>query len=288
VAEPSQFSFVQFEFPWAIGPPDGRYVVRTQLGGPPEHVLVVRTLGAPQRHRLQRRRGRPAAPEPPPMPVATTRVTVIGALPFEDADGARTWLEGGDFQDLAREAVGVVNRAIAAHRAAAQDPLVRDVASDQALITRAGYGAGEEVADGRWTQARELAQDPPRGSRRSAALRPGERLAALLGAREEALVCEEPALAARAALDGGRLRAAALLTEVALRAGVAELGSSDHQTADMAARVAELSELREAVEPVAEAALVGEPDEGGQAQVSRALERLEAAVRARVASGPWR
>jgi len=288
VAEPPQFRFVQFEFPWAIGPPDGRYVVREHPEAAPAHVLVVRTLGAPQRHRLRRRRARAAAPEPPPAPVSTSRVTVIGAQPFAGAGQAQAWLEDGDLRELARHAVTVVNRAIAAHRAATHDPLARDVTPDQAMVTRAGYGDGDEVADGRWREARQLDQEPARETRRSAVLRPGERLAALLGAREQTLACEEPSLAARAALDGGRMRSAAILTEAALRAAVAELGSGDSHSADMSRRVAELAELHTTVARVAETALLTEPDESGRAAVRKGLERLEAALRARAASGPWR
>ena len=295
MADPPQFRFVQFEFPWAIGPPDGRYVVRDHPEADPAHVLVLGTVGAPRRHRLRRHRGRAAAPDPPPAPVPTMRVTVIRAQPFADPGEARDWLARADLRELAGEAVAVVNRAIAAHRAAAHDALARDVAPSQALVTRAGYGEGEEVADGRWSAARELEAEPPRESRRSAALRPGERLAALLGARDQTLACEEPVLGARAALDGGRMRAAALLTQVALRAAVTELGAevselspSDPRAGDMSRRVAELSELEGTLAPVSERAMRAEPDQGGGAAVRKALERLEAALRARAASGPWR
>ena len=46
--------------PWALGPPDGRYLLRAPRrspGAPPTHVLVIATLGAPERRRLA------AAPE---------------------------------------------------------------------------------------------------------------------------------------------------------------------------------------------------------------------------------
>ncbi len=53
---------------------------------------------------------------------------------------------------------------------------------------------------------------------------PEERFAALLGAREQALVGEELVLRARADLDAGRPREAALQARVALEALLAELG----------------------------------------------------------------
>ena len=52
---------------------------------------------------------------------------------------------------------------------------------------------------------------------------PEERFAALLGGREQALACEELVLRARADLDAGREREAALEARVALEALLAEL-----------------------------------------------------------------
>ena len=74
----------------------------------------------------------------------------------------------------------------------------------------AGWGEGEQVADGRWLHARELPARARAGAARarrdrSAALRPQERLAALLGGRSTALLCEELTLRARLDLDQGRL-----------------------------------------------------------------------------------
>src|SRR3979411_3269415 len=40
------FIFIQMEFPWALGPPDGRYLLRARLDGEAEHVVVLNTLGA--------------------------------------------------------------------------------------------------------------------------------------------------------------------------------------------------------------------------------------------------
>ncbi len=54
------FLFVQFEFPWPLGIPDGRYLLRAGRDGEPEHVVVLRTLQAPasaQARRAQARAG---------------------------------------------------------------------------------------------------------------------------------------------------------------------------------------------------------------------------------------
>ncbi len=40
------FVFMQLEFPWALGPADGRYLLREDPDGEPEHVVVIDTLAA--------------------------------------------------------------------------------------------------------------------------------------------------------------------------------------------------------------------------------------------------
>jgi benzoate membrane transport protein len=93
---------------------------------------------------------------------------------------------------------------------------------DRALVTRVGYGAGEQVADGEWEAAREL---PRPREKRSRALVPQQRLAALLSGRDVALACEELTLRARGDLEAGRQREAAMQLHIALEAAVAELES---------------------------------------------------------------
>src|SRR6185436_8410596 len=108
----AQFRFVQFEFPWTLGPEDGRYVLRRHAGEDPDHVLVLRLLGAPERRMLRRKRPRKADPEPPPSPVATSRATIVDALPLPDADTASAWLADVDGEELAATALGLLNRVI--------------------------------------------------------------------------------------------------------------------------------------------------------------------------------
>jgi hypothetical protein len=169
------------------------------------------------------------------------------------------------------------------HRAATADPHVREVRREQAVAVRVGYGEGEQVADGRWHTALELPA-PKATVRRTAALRPQERLAALLGGRDAALACEELALRARQDVDAGRRREAALQLEAALTAALAELEPWTPR-ADLADRLAELRELHDGVRAAARAALEGGVDDDRHAAVTRALERLEAALRARTALG---
>lgn len=280
-----RFRFAQFEVPWALGPDDGRYVLRSTDTREPSHVLVLTTLSAPQRRLLRRRRPRPADPEPDPQPVPTSRVTVIAAqaLSPEEADA---WLEGMRGQaasEVLDEALRAVNRALRAHRVAAADPSIHDLAREQALVSRLGYGSGEQVADGRWARAIEIPLDPRRRQRRIAALRPQERIAALLGGRDRPLACEELALRARVDLRAGRPREAALQLRVALEAAIAELRPDD--AGDMSRRLEELRDRRAAVGSAANEALAGEPTQATARAVEEALGRLEAALRARAAAG---
>ncbi len=114
-------------------------------------------------------------------------------------------------------------------------------------------------------------------------LRPQERLAALLGGRDVALACEELTLRARLDLDHGRGREAALQLSAALDAALAEL-EGWRGTGGMAARIDALADHCDAVRGAAEAALSGGLDEERTAVVGAALTKLEAALRARVAT----
>jgi len=271
------FSFVQFEFPWALGPSDGRYVLRGPTEDAPRGVLVLTTLGAAERRTLKRRRSREAPAEPEATPVMTARATVIVAEPLEDAAaGERHTKAAGETE--ARAALREIARALASHRLAAIDPHVVEPALEQALVVRVGYGSGAEVAEGQYTTAREL--PPTRSPRRKRAevLRPQERFAALLGGREEPLTCEELALRARIDLDAGRLREAALQLRIALDAAIAEI-PSDLRGDRAAERLGELQELQGVTAKTAGAALSGEPP--GAEAITAPLERLEAALRAR-------
>jgi hypothetical protein len=218
----------------------------------PERVIVLRTLGAAQRRRLRGKRGRPIA-DAEAEPVPTSRATLVRPEPFDSEEEADRWLEGlrrdphgadAEVADAARE----LNALMRAHRAAAADPYARDVDADQALVVRVGYGAGDDVADGRFAAAFELPRRPAR-ARRADRLAPQERLAAVLGGRDQLLACEELVLRARADLDAGRQREAALQARIALEAVLAELGGEelpiDRGAVGEAANVALREELPE-------------------------------------------
>jgi hypothetical protein len=275
------FRFVQFEFPWALGPADGRYVVRDAGDTPASHVLVLATLGAPERRRLRDRRGRTAAPEPPPTPVTTTRATVVDADPVSATEAER-WLAAAGQEDAERALVHVV-RAVRAHRLADGDPAVHPPVLAHALVVRTGYGGGEQVAEGRWRAARELPPVRTERRRRVAGLRPQERLAALLGGHAEPLACEELTLRARHDLDHRELREAAVQLRAALDAALVELVPDADRSPGMARRLVELREHRPAVAALADDALGGIMPSGAGEMLATALQRLESALRARIA-----
>ncbi len=276
------FVFVQFEFPWVLGPTAGRYLTRARAGGDPERVVVIEEQG---------RRDEPVG-------AGETKIMVIDPVSLSAEHQAEAWLEDllGEAGRGVAEALAAVNRVVYLHRVAAADPHVHEVTADQATVARAGWGEGEQLADGRWTQARELPLKAAtrrrlfgRRSRRerNEELVHLEHFAALLGARLRPLVCEELVLRARADLDSGRLAHAALELRQALATGVAELRAEGRQ--DMVLRVDELDQLsggvvREADRVLEAQQAAPEDEEGPQPDgelLAHALGRLEAALRTR-------
>jgi hypothetical protein len=244
-------------------------------------VLVLATLGAPERRRLiaARRRPHPAEPQPEPTPVTTGRATVIDVgVPMMSAAEASGWL-GSAGEEYLVPALRTLNRALDGFRLVTADPYVNPVATSNALVARIGFGAGEQVADGLWSDARELRLRQPR-QRRVKVLQPQARLAALLNGRERVLVCEELLLRARLDLDSGRTREAALQLLVALDAALAEL-PADPAAEALGDRLVELRGHREPVAGAAQSALAGPLGETELHAVEAALSRVEAALRAR-------
>jgi hypothetical protein len=256
-------------------------VIRDSAAEADVRVLVIATLGAPERRLLGRRRPRGAEPEPEPEPVPTTRATVIRGQQVDEG-AARAWM--ADPSAPVDEELAVLNHALHLHRVASADPSARDVRREQALVIRVGFGRGEEVADGRWTAAVEPPAPRARRRGREAALRPQERLAALLGGRDAALACEELVLRARSDFDAGRHREAALQVRIALEAAIAEL-EAWRERQDIATRLEELKTLRRGIGDAANAALRGGLDPGALEAVEVAILRIEAAQRARTAGG---
>jgi len=230
---------------------------------------VITTLGAPERRRWRDRKGRDVETAQPES-VPTTRVTVVRPVPFGSAAEGGAWLaalrESGPEEELTR-AFAVLNRALHAWRASAGDPYAGDVAPWRLLVARIGVGEGEAVAGGRFAEGWELPAPGSRRARRSMEA-PEERFAAVLGGRDVPLVAEELVLRARADLDAGRTREAALQARVALEALMAELGAG-----------AGLDAHRPTVAEAANRALEGAVPPGAADGLRVAIERMEALCR---------
>jgi hypothetical protein len=134
-----------------------------------------------------------------------TVVTVTG----ERLQGARegsAWLKDVTRDrrrsvDAVKAATRIVNRALSAARAGAQDPLVQDIGASRALAIRLGHGTGDELAEGRWTEAVELPQ--PRHGRLDD-VEPQSRIAAVLAGRDRVHPAETLLLRARLDAEQGR------------------------------------------------------------------------------------
>jgi hypothetical protein len=251
-------------------------------------VLVVETLGAPPPPGRRRRRSREAKPDDAPQPLPLTRATAVRAYePFESASDAARWLAARvgveDAVDaIVAEGIGLLNRALFAQAAAAADPYARETSAERAALVRIGYGGGEEVASGRFSLAHEV---DVRGGRRRRQrledeLRPQERVAAVLGARERIDACETLLLRARADLNGERVREAALQLRVALEALLVELAGAlidpGHEE-DMA----QLEARRHEAGEVANLALRGELEAERERSVRELVEICERVIRRR-------
>jgi hypothetical protein len=224
------------------------------------------------RRRPRARRVESADPEPVP----TTRATVVRAAPFSSTEEAAAWLSGLDVDSELDSALSVLNRALHAHRVATADAYVTEVSASRALVARVGYGSGDEVADGRFGDAREVSlsgRDRPRRSMEA----PEERFAALLGGREEVLPAEELVLRARADLNAGRLAEAALQARVAIEALLAARVASP----DSGAAGGSLAGHRDAIAAASNAALRGELPGDSAASLEEAVTAMELALKRR-------
>jgi hypothetical protein len=249
-------------------------------------VIVVKSLGAP----LKRARARPsigrrkperveAGPEEP-APVAVTQATVIRGQSLDDTAAAQEWLAGCASSETAEteveEALRLLNRTIQAHRVAACDPYVGDIRRSQARRVRLGYGTGDELVEGRWRDAYDLPPATGRGPRRRM-LAPEAQIAPILGGRRPAFPSEDLVLRARADVDQGRMRQAAIQAGAACAALEAELARDEG-----AAEAREALERRAAsLKELAASALERDLDDAEATTLAEAIAEMERIVRRR-------
>jgi hypothetical protein len=273
-----RFRFVQLEFAGALGLDQGRYLARE-----PERVLVVAVADAPPapRRRLRRPRPQDVDPDAKPKSVPLTTLTVVRPEVLSDVEAAAQWFERirDDVEALSDElehALRIVNRALHAHRTATLDPAVADASASHALAVRLGYGTGEGLSRGRWEEAVEL--PPEARGRRAEVLRPQERVAAVLSHRAVVAPHESLLVRARADLNAGRVRDAALQLRVALEALLADVEGTAPR---LAKEMAELRERRPITGQAANEALRGELRPERQAEVAETLYLCERLLRKR-------
>jgi hypothetical protein len=282
------FGFVQFDLPGTLAIADGRYLARDDGDPSLERVLVVETLAAPAPPSRRRRRPRPAAPGGLLAQLPLARVTAVRAFePFAQERDATEWLDQavrkGSIEALIAEGIDLLNRALHAHMTASADPSGQELRPERAVAVRIGYGSGEEVAAGNFLAAREVDVWTNRASRRrqrSESLRPQERVAAVLLGREKIDACETLLLRARADLDAGRRREAALQLRIGVEALLAELPGAvtdPRHDEDMRALTARRGEIREA----AQLALRGDLEPDAERSVRDLLELCERVLRRR-------
>jgi hypothetical protein len=280
---------VQFDFAGPLPLADGRYLAR-EPGSGEESVLVLQRIGAPPAAARRRRRPRKAEAENEPKAPVLTRATAIRAFsPFEGEEAAARWLDEaceaeGTVDVLLEEGLDLLNRALHAQALASANPHSRrELAAEGAERVLLGFGSGEEAAAGRFSEARQVEAGPRASSRRRRRedeLRPQERVAAMLGGRETADACETLLLRARADLDAGRDREAALQLRVGLEALLAELKDAladpGHEE-DMGA----LQERKGKAGEAANEALAGELTAAQRQDVQDLLEICERVLRRR-------
>jgi hypothetical protein len=250
--------------------------------GEASEVLIVSTRGVPTARPRRRTRSRPVEAGAGEETVPLTRATVVTTDDLGSTEQAASWLEriAGDAEAaeaFASSALRLVNRALNAHATAAQDPYLHELSMSRAAGIRLGYGEGEQVAEGQWSQARELVPGEPR-RRRTEALQPQERVAAVLGGRDRVEPSETVVLRARLDLDQGRPREAALQLEAGLPALIAELSAAE------APRREDVEALRgrEAeVERLARAAREGDLDAAAENVIAHVVAICERALRRR-------
>jgi hypothetical protein len=262
---------------------DGRYLAKRE-GDEGESVLVIETIAAPPRPGRRRRRPREAEAADPPAEVPLARATAIRAFePFERGEEAAAWLAAATAEEAELDAVvevgiALVNDALHAHAIAAADPHSHAVSPERAVAVRIGWGSGEETAAGAFSEALEVDVASTRTSprrRRTDDMRPQERVAALLRGRERAAACEVLLLRARADLDAGRHREAALQ----LRVGVEALLTELHGAVDDDGHRGDIASLESSLPPLKAAAGRALTDDLPPESVTTVSETLQIAER---------
>lgn len=245
-------------------------------------------LGALPRPRRFAARKAPHAEPGTPKPLELTRVTAVRARELGDAKAAREWLsqlrrDPQRRETFAFEGLAQLNRVLHAQRVATMDPYLAELGLGRVSAIRVGFGTGDQLAEGAWSEAVEVAIRDPR-ARRANAIRPQERVAAVLGGRDEVRACETLLLRARLDLDEGRPREAALQLQVGLEALLAELGPAPDEPSphpDQARDLDALGSRRDRIQAAARTACQGDLSLEQAELITEALALCERVLRRR-------
>ena len=208
LTEDRRFRFVQWEFAGRLGPPPGRYVVRRFAGDDVREVVVV-TERRPRRAAARRAANRRIVAGDPRH---GDRRRLARRRRRRAAVAARA-----DTPDASRPS----RRFLAAHRVAAADPFAPDADPARALVIRVGLRHRRPGRRGRMDRRARRCRRPRAADAAGAAPSTAQPTGSprCCPRRDAVLACEELTLRARADLDRGRDREAALQLEAALRRG---------------------------------------------------------------------
>lgn len=257
-----------------------REVAGTTRGVGASDVLIVGVAGAPAgagRPRLLRR-ARPAVAGSAPADVPLSVLTFVkGTQPFAlEREAVRRLGEirfsEGDQQQLLAEGLEAVNLAIRAYRVGAPDPYRIEVLRRDARVVRIGVGSTEQLRDGDWHDAIELAPGVPARRTRVERLRPAEAVGAVLAGASPLLEGEELLLRALIDLDHGRSRAAAHQASGAMRLLWHELSSLPEGSVPF--RLDDLSDSRRSAERLAARADEGPLDGAAVRELEQLVDRI--------------
>lgn len=156
---------------------------------------------------------------------------MLSDRPFEGEEQAERWMREQANDAEARATVldgaaGLLNRALHAMAVSKQDPYMPQFSPAQAVAARVGHGLGPELAEGNFSQAIAVPSTERSRRRGHDHISPQERLAALLGGRESADICETFVLRARADFNAGRSREGILGLSVAVASMLIDLESA--------------------------------------------------------------
>jgi hypothetical protein len=159
-----------------------------------------------------------------------------------------------------------------AHRVAAGDPYETEFSRDRAYRIRIGFGTGDQVAEGLWSEARSHWSGSDSVSRRSR-IDPESVVAEMLSGRRPAYPADDLLLRARLDLDQGRTTQAAIQARAAARALAAELRDADPKE--------EPPPELAALEALEKSALRGDLDERRASKLEQIVSELERVARRR-------